>query len=1396
MAFGLKYELLCTTIKGNLYKAKVYFDGYAGSPIDRNVPLSPFILKKDKADIIRGTSFNFSIREEVDFEFLEFYTNNNKAVKIELYDPSNVLIWTGYNLPQQYQVPYVPCPTNVTFSASDGLGLLKNEAFALTGRNSQLDIIRYCIDKIGLALGYSIAINLFEVTHDHSRTPLAQTYEDSEIFTDLNCYEVIEKILINYNAEITQRRGRWAITRSADKKSTRMLYTSAGVYETTEAAPVILNLGYPGSGIDVTPKSSLQFSLEPGGKQVKISHNFGRKDSLLINPDFSDFASGAFNGWGKLGTFTPEQRLDSNGNPFVFIPANNDTNDCLYQDIEIEASAGEDFDISLEMGVLAYRLYGGIPIPIPVDIKFNVALIPVGGTLANAKFLSKDGWVDTLTAVITTVTSQSTGIPKLNKLEIITHEIPFSGTLQVTLYRIQTTQLYNYFFTGVAFGNVDLKFITADGKLYPTGLETLAEFPDSTEPNNLDDIDLLAADAPDLPNARLLYKNITWLSDGSPTGTWHILGSSADYSILQQLALSLASDNRVARQKLTGEIKGIVIAFDSIIKHSYNNNREFEISEGEWDIYEETFNVTLLELLAWSDEEVTFSSVNDSTSSGGSSSGSGVSSSSSTPISPDLANMATLAPYFELVNPGETNEYLRVKLAMACDYDIQAYSDFNQFPSTIWADMPVASASVLGGIKVGTGLTIDSNGVLNAAAGVVGAGTWGSITGNIGDQVDLTSALATKLNSSSYTAADVLSKLLTVDGGGSGLDAAFLEGHPASYFAAAGGSSFVSSILYGGSSANDDITIRGTSNTTRTSSYVILADVGAGVLVGTTSMSNGYFVDINGNLHVTGNIIATGEITAFSSGAAPGDWAVPVDGITMAWDGTPKSLKINASVTGNASKFLRVNSGETGVEWVTVSASMVYPGAGIPLSTSSAWGTSITDNSANWNTAYGWGNHASAGYVTGTPWTSMGYVTGTPWTSMGYLTSQTYPAAGIALSTGSAWGTSITNNSSDWNAAYGWGNHADMGYATYPYDSGIVVTTGSSWDTSIPLVNIPIFSSEITGTPDGTTYLRGDGSWQMINGVGASISGTPVVNQLAIWTDSTTIKGDTGLTYSGTLFKISGDIQTDTSNTNTKLGIGTKGGTGTYNTAIGNYAFASASASASYNVGIGYRALQRTTTGASNVAMGGEALSYNLEGGFNVAIGRYALTINTSGNDNIAIGAQALYSNIINHYNVAIGFWALCAATASFNISIGYQNSKSLTTGQKNVVIGSQAGYYQTTGDYNVIIGENAAYTPAVISNSVVIGRSATVNATGETNEIVIGYSATGNGSNTVTLGNTSIIGTYLQGTVYTQASSTTRAGLNIPHGAAPTTPANGDIWTTTAGIYIRINGATVGPLT
>lgn len=44
-------------------------------------------------------------------------------------------------------------------------------------------------------------------------------------------------------------------------------------------------------------------------------------------------------------------------------------------------------------------------------------------------------------------------------------------------------------------------------------------------------------------------------------------------------------------------------------------------------------------------------------------------------------------------------------------------------------------------------------------------------------------------------------------------------------------------------------------------------------------------------------------------------------------------------------------------------------------------------------------------------------------------------------------------------------------------------------------------------------------------------------------------------------------------------------------------------------------------------------------------------------------------------------------------------------------------------------------------------------------------------------------------------ATTAARASTRAPHGTVPTTPVNGDIWTTTAGLFVRVNGSTVGPL-
>ena len=88
--------------------------------------------------------------------------------------------------------------------------------------------------------------------------------------------------------------------------------------------------------------------------------------------------------------------------------------------------------------------------------------------------------------------------------------------------------------------------------------------------------------------------------------------------------------------------------------------------------------------------------------------------------------------------------------------------------------------------------------------------------------------------------------------------------------------------------------------------------------------------------------------------------------------------------------------------------------------------TTLTNwNAANWDTAYGWGDHAQAGYLTSY--------------------TETDPVFG-ASAAGSITSTQVTN----WDTAYGWGNHASAGYLTAESDTLATVTgRGSTTTTSL-----------------------------------------------------------------------------------------------------------------------------------------------------------------------------------------------------------------------------------------------------------------------------------------------------------------------------------------------------------
>lgn len=55
--------------------------------------------------------------------------------------------------------------------------------------------------------------------------------------------------------------------------------------------------------------------------------------------------------------------------------------------------------------------------------------------------------------------------------------------------------------------------------------------------------------------------------------------------------------------------------------------------------------------------------------------------------------------------------------------------------------------------------------------------------------------------------------------------------------------------------------------------------------------------------------------------------------------------------------------------------------------------------------------------------------------------------------------------------------------------------------------------------------------------------------------------------------------------------------------------------------------------------------------------------------------------------------------------------------------------------------------------------------------------------------------GGTMTGPLITEASTTSLAGFNIQPGTGPSVPNNGDLWVTASGLFVRVNGVTVGPL-
>lgn len=151
-------------------------------------------------------------------------------------------------------------------------------------------------------------------------------------------------------------------------------------------------------------------------------------------------------------------------------------------------------------------------------------------------------------------------------------------------------------------------------------------------------------------------------------------------------------------------------------------------------------------------------------------------------------------------------------------------------------------------------------------------------------------------------------------------------------------------------------------------------------------------------------------------------------------------LKIGDGVTAWSSLAYYQTSSATGtVESVALSVPTGLEVSGSPITTTGTFtvtyaaGYSIptTAKQGEWDTAYGWGNHADAGYLTSVSWS---IVTDKPTipekvsdlvNDSGFISVESDPVFSVSAAAGISSGDVV-----NWNTAYNWGNHASAGYLT------------------------------------------------------------------------------------------------------------------------------------------------------------------------------------------------------------------------------------------------------------------------------------------------------------------------------------------------------------------------------
>ena len=266
----------------------VYPVGVNDSPVVVNYP----DIGVYKMNQINGSECEFNLVSSPVFDLKSMYTADETEWLVEI---SGAWTWTGFIIPDSCSEPFLQHPYPVRIRAVDRLGILKdipyiNKTVLYKGFETDLTIIARVLAFTDIKLDIISAVNTTEQTMN-ANDPLTQVYIDNDRFHDIDgnpftCEVVLKSILDRWGAQLHQFNGAWQIVNVLEKSrgivpARRFNYLGAFISNTT----IGNDIQGGGEGRTIRPVGSTEIAKALASSTSY--YQYGYPANKLFNGDFN-----------------------------------------------------------------------------------------------------------------------------------------------------------------------------------------------------------------------------------------------------------------------------------------------------------------------------------------------------------------------------------------------------------------------------------------------------------------------------------------------------------------------------------------------------------------------------------------------------------------------------------------------------------------------------------------------------------------------------------------------------------------------------------------------------------------------------------------------------------------------------------------------------------------------------------------------------------------------------------------------------------------------------------------------------------------------------------------------------------------------------------------------------